>query len=224
MVLTTLVRSLAATALLATVALPVSANPVTVGFEPGFVLLGNGDTYTEAGFNFTAAGAGAIIDPSFCDPFVEFCAVGNDTSVLSSLNDTTIRLAHAHRVFGLGMFSAAFLPSPLVDFSGADTKLQLNGVSASGAAVFASFDLIEDGSTGNFLYGSYDASSLGLLRAITFSTSVCFDDGVSCVPSTFLNDAQFSLDDLTLTVPEPGAAWLVALSLAGLALTRRRAR
>ena len=222
MVLTTLVRSLAASALLATVALPVGANPVTVGFEPGFVLLGNDETYTEAGFNFTAAGAGAIIDPSFCDPVTEFCAVGNPTSVLSSLNDTTITLRHVSRVFGLGQFSAAFFPSPLVDLSGVDAKLQLNGVSASGAAVFASFDLLEDGSTGNFLYSGYDASSLGLLSAITFSA--CFDDGVNCLPSDFLNDAQFSLDDLVLTVPEPGAAWLVALSLAGLALTRRRAR
>ena len=215
-------RGIAAASLLATAALPTFATPVMVDFEPGFVLLANGESYTEDGFSFTAAGAGAVIDPIFCDPLTEFCAVGNSTSVLSALNDTEIDLTHASDMFGLGGFSAAFMPSPLIDFSGSQITLKLDGISAGGAAVSTSFALLEDGSTGNFLFGLYDASALGLLRSLHFS--VCFDDGISCGPSAFLNDAQFSLDDLNLTVPEPGAAWLVALSLAGLALSRRRAR
>lgn len=213
-------RALAAATLLSATVAPALADPVVVDFEPGFVTLANGETYAQAGFNLTAVGAGAVIDASFCDPLVEFCAVGNSTSFLSALNDTEIDLTHSSRNFRLGSFSAAFVPSPLIDFSGAQVKLQLNAINALGAAVAATVDLAEDGSSGNFVFGLYDASALGWLRSVHFS--VCFDDGVNCGASPFLNDAQFALDDLSVTVPEPGAAWLVALSLAGLALARRR--
>ena len=212
-------RTLAAATLLSAAVAPAIADPVVVDFEPGFVTLANGETYTQADFNITAVGAGAVIDASFCDPLAEFCAVGNNTSFLSALNDTEIDLTHS-RIFTLGSFSAAFVPSPLIDFSGAQVKLKLDGINVLGAAVATTVDLAEDGNSGNFVFGLYDASSLGWLRSVHFS--VCFDDGVQCGASPFLNDAQFALDDLGLTVPEPGAAWLVALSLAGLALTRRR--
>lgn len=217
-------RRLAAASLLAAAAAPALAGPtVVVDFEPGFAMLGNGDTYTQGGINVTAVGAGAVIDPSFCDPTAEYCAVGNSTSFLSAQNDTEIDLSVGPGyLFTLGSFTAAFLPSPLIPLVGAQIKLKLDGVSQAGAAVSTTVDLLEDGFSGNFLFGQYDASSLGLLRSLHFS--VCLDDGTQCGPFLFANDAQFALDDLSVAVPEPGVAGLVALSLAALALARRRTR
>lgn len=217
-----LFRSAGAAAALCAAFGPALAAPVTVDFEPGFELLGNGDAHTQEGFSFTAVGSGAVVDPIFCDPITEFCAVGNNTSVLQALNDTQIALTHASDTFRLGSFSASFLPSPLIDFSGTGAKLRLDGVRVGGTAVSSLFDLAEDGTSGNFLFGQYDASTLGNLQSLRFS--VCFDDGTSCAASPFLNDAQFALDNVSLQVPEPDAAMLVALAMAALALTRRRAR
>lgn len=217
-----LFRSAGAVAALCAAFGPALAAPVNVDFEPGFVVLGNGDAYIQDGFSFKAVGSGAIVDPIFCDPITEFCAVGNNTSVLQSLNDSQVDLTHNARYFSLGSFSAAFLPSPLVDLSGVAAKLRLDGVQAGGGAVSTLVDLLEDGTSGNFLFGQYDGSALGYLQSLRFS--VCFDDGTSCGASPFLNDAQFALDNVSLQVPEPDAAAIVALALAALALTRRRAR
>lgn len=216
------IRSVAAAAALCAACWPAFAAPVTVDFEPGFVLLGNGDAYTQDGFRFTADGSGAVVDPLFCDPTLEFCAVGNGTSVLQALNDTQVALTHDQGLFQVGRFQASFLPSPLIDFSGIAIKLRLDAVAMGGGTSSTLLDLLEDGNTGNFLFSQYDASVLGNLQSLRFS--VCFDDGVSCTASPFLNDAQFALDNVNLQVPEPDAAMLVALALAGLALTRRRSR
>ena len=165
-----------------------------------------------------------MINPIICDSSAgALCALGNASSVLSALNDAEIDLTSG-RVFSLGSFSAAFVPFPDVDyFSGVPIRLKLDGIAAGGGAVGMAVDLLEDSAVpGNFLFGVYDASALGMLRSLHFS--VCFDNGLGCSPSPFADDGRFALDDLSLTVPEPGAAWLVALSLAGLALARRRAR
>lgn len=219
-----LFRSAGAAAALCAAFGPALAAPVNVDFEAGFVLLGDGEAYTQDGFSFTAVGSGAIIDPIFCDPSLgEFCAVGNNTSMLQAYNDTLIDLTHASRVFNLGSFSASLVPSPAVDLSGVSAKLRLEGVGAGGSAVSALFDLLEDGTSGNFLFGQYDGSALGNLWSLRIG--VCFDDGAAaCTASPFTNDAQFALDNVTLQVPEPDAAAMVALALAALALTRRRAR
>lgn len=217
-------RGTAAICLLATAALPALASPTMVDFEPGFVLLNAGETYSQNGFDFTAVGSSAVIDRIFCDSNAgELCANGNATSVLSALNDAEIDLTSG-KIFTLGSFSASFVPYPDVNFfGGVPVKLKLDGIDAAGATVGMAVNLLEDSANpGNFLFGIYDASALGALRTLHFS--VCFDNGVDCTASPFANDGRFALDDLSLTVPEPGAAWLVALSLAGLALTRRRAR
>jgi len=201
---------------------PALAAPSTVDFEPGFILLTPGDTYAEKGVRFTPGGGDAIIDVSFCDPNSEFCAVGNSTSFLSALNDAVLDM-RADFILNLLSFDAAFFPSPFIDFSGEDVRLQVDGVTVGGQTVSQDFPLLEDGASGNFLFSTYQApAAFGALQSVSFS--VCFQHGNACDrPSgQFLNDAQFALDNIVFDVPEPMPAVLLAISLAALATVRSR--
>lgn len=217
-------RHLTGAAILAIAATPALAASVTVDFENAFTAVGPGQvepSYTDQGYRFTPTGGDAEIGPSFCGA-PDFCAVGNNTSYLSALNDAEVTVTRTDGgTFSLLSFAASFLPSPALDYTGLDIRLALIGIGAGGNAS-QSVDLLGDGA-GNFVFNSYAVDpSLRNVSSLTFSA--CFFDGTSCVRASGLatNDAQFSIDDLSF-VPEPSAAWLVALSLAGLALTRRRA-
>lgn len=199
---------------------PVVAAPM-IDFEPEQRFVFAGDSYAQAGFLVTPSGGGdALVDFSTCDPASEYCAVGNATSYLTALNDAQLTITSANGdFFNLGSFDASFFPSPWLDFTGSMFRLLLAGTTSGGGAVMQTVDLLEDGISGNFLFNSYSVdSSFAQLSSVSFS--VCLWNGTVCATPA-QNDAQFAIDNIAF-VPEPSAAWLVALGLAGLAFARRR--
>ena len=217
--------TLAAT--VATLPLAALAAPTTIDFEGAFAAVGPGQpdpSYSEQGYRFTPSGGDAFIGPSFCFPG-DFCEIGNGTDYLTAFNDADVTLAREDgSSFRLLSFKASFVPSPQLDYSGLDIRLLLSGVLAGGGTATQTVDLQGDGN-GNFLFGSYAVdSSLYGAQSLTFGA--CFFDGLACLRGNglALNDAQFAIDDLALSVPEPSALWLAGLALGGLVLTRRRAQ
>ena len=137
----------------------------------------------------------------------------------------------APRAFSLNAFDAAFfpLPTPVGLFAGAQMGLKIVGTLWDGGTVEGAVSLLEDPNfAGDFLFASYSAGSSPLLRSVTLGACVftgidCERSGAAFDAAGFLfNDLQFAIDNLSVSIPEPSALWLVALSLSGLALTRRR--
>jgi hypothetical protein len=211
------------------------ANPVVINFEtaPPLTLVGPGQpetSYTESGVTFTPTGGDALVDPSFCALGAESCIANNGSVYLTALNGAEVTIT-APRAFSLNAFDAAFLPlpTPVGFFSGAPMGLKIVGTLWDGGTVEAAVSLLEDPNfAGDFLFASYSAGSSPLLRSVTLGA--CVFTGIDCERSGAafdaagfqLNDLQFAIDNLSLSIPEPSALWLVALSLGGLALTRRR--
>ena len=193
---------------------------VIIDFESSQALVVAGDNYQQSGFKLTPSGGDALVDASFCDPIIEFCAVGNATSFLTALNDAEVTLVHVSRVFSLSSFDASFAPPSFLDFSGQAVRLVLTGNQVGGTVFSQLFDLEED-TLGNFKFSTNTlSSSFGLLTSLTFSA--CFDTGTSCERGgQFLNSAQFAIDNLAVEIPEPSVLWLTALGFGALALSRR---
>lgn len=212
-------RMLQALLLSAAIQVPSFAG-VIIDFESSQALVDAGSSYQQNGFKLTPSGGDALVDFSFCDPSSEFCAVGNNTSYLTALNDAKVTLVHVSRVFSLSTFDASFVPPAFLDFSGKAVRLVLSGTQAGGSIIDQSFNMVE-GTLGNFNFSSYSLSdSFGLLQSLTFSA--CFFEAGACVRGgQFLNAAQFAIDNLAVEVPEPSVLWLTAMGLGALALARR---
>ena len=194
---------------------------VIIDFESLPALIVAGDNYQQNGFKLTPTGGDALVDASFCDPSIDFCAVGNTTSYLTALNDAEVTLVHVANLFGISSFDASFVPPSLLDFSGVKVNLVLTGTQAGGSIFSQSFAMVE-GLFGNFEFSTTNLSKdFSLLTSLTFSA--CFDTGLSCERGgSFLNSAQFAIDNLALEIPEPSVLWLTALGFGALALSRRR--
>lgn len=224
MFLPPLTRCLCTLALLVATSVPAFA--YVVDFEAAFDIVPDGATYTEQGIGFTPAGGDAMIAPSFCDPVSEVCATGNNTSYLTALNGAEITVARTDGLaFDLLSFDASFVPTQGVTISSDPIWLQLTGTVFGGGSVFQTFNLLADGSSGNFLFDSYNSPTMRQLSSVTFSA--CFFDGSICSrDGDLLNLAQFALDNLSFdnpsSVPEPGMVLLMAMGLGALAYTRRR--
>lgn len=221
-----LTKCLGMLVLLVATAVPAVASPTSVKFEPGFFdIFNNANVYQENGITVTPTGGDAVIDVSFCTLGSEFCAVGNNTSYLTALNDAQITVARTDGLaFDLLSFDASFFPSPFVNFSGEAVHLLLTGSLFGGGSVFQTFSLLEDVIPGDFLFGTYNSALMRQLSSVTFSA--CFFDGSSCSrDGNLLNLAQFALDNLSFdnpsSVPEPGMGFLMALCLGALAVTCR---
>lgn len=235
---TALLKRAATAAIMATWALagPALANPVVIDFEsaPPLTVVGPGQpdaSYTESGITFAPTGGDALVDLSFCALGAESCIRNNDSTYLMALNGAEVTIT-APRAFSIQGLDAAFLPlpTPIGLFAGALMGLQMTGELWNGGLATLTLPLTEDlGNPGDFLFQDYAIGNSPLFRSLTLGACLfvapndCVRSGSDFDNSLFLfNDLQFAIDNLSLSIPEPSALWLVALSLSGLALTRRR--
>lgn len=239
---------LLATGLLCVCAGVAQAAAVLVNFEsaPPLTVVGPGQTdasYTESGVIFTPTTSDAIVDASFClrgfgSPNSESCITSLDATpgiddpavYLMALNGTSVEITMQH-AFTLNNLDAAFLPAPDPKgyFAGLSLGLKLVGTLWDGGTVEATLSLLEHPTfDGDFIFSTYDGLGSAWLRSVSLSS--CLITGLDCVrggtdfdnAGLLVNDMQFAIDNLTLTIPEPSALWLVTLSLSGLAFARRR--
>ena len=227
-------RCVARASFLAIIAAPALAAATVVTFEsaPPLTLVGPGQSdasYVESGMTFTPSGGDAAVDLSFCAVGADSCITNNPGTYLTALNDATVTIT-APIAFSISALDAAFfpLPTPAGLFAGSLMGLNVVGTLWDGGSYETTLALLEDpAAPGDFVFSSY---SLGtpMLRSVTLGA--CAYIGTDCVRGGIdftragyqVNDLQFAIDNLSLTVPEPSALWLMALSLGGLTLTRRR--
>lgn len=229
-------RRIAAAVLFASASAALAA-PVVVDFEsaPPLTVVGptQPDTsYLESGVRFTPSGSDAVVDMSFCALGSDSCISNNAGVYLTALNGAEVTIT-AERWIGLNSFDASFfpLPTPAGLFAGMNFGLKLTGTLWGGGTVEQTVALVEDVNIpGDFLFSSYTGdSSMTVLSSLTLSACY-FETASSCVRSgaafaaagLLFNDMQFAIDNLSLSIPEPSAAWLVVLGLMGAAATRRR--
>jgi hypothetical protein len=222
-------KCLSALAILAVTSIPAVAAPYVVNFEPGFEFAANGESYTENGIKFSPVGGDAMIDPSFCDPFLdEACALGNDTSFLTAFNGATVTVAREDAgVFSLTGFDASFFPTPYLDFLGETVRLLWTGTKLGGDTSSGQFNLLPVIDSRHYSFAAFSDAGMTQLTSLTFSACFFTDTNCSRVGG-YLENAQFALDNLFFddgnsTVPEPSMLLLVALGLASLTASRRRA-
>lgn len=200
-----------------------------IDFEPlAPTIVLDGDVLTQDGYALAGVAqpgtpgslVGAVDSASSC--FVATCPTGNATSFYQGLNDSSLTLSRSDSgFFSLKSFDAGFLAAvPLASF--APGMLLLQGTSAAGGAVSASFAFDASDAAGNFAFKSYSlGAAFDLLRSVSFSACT-YDMAGACVNPNE-NFSQFALDNLAVAaIPEPSTVLLTALGLAALALRARR--
>jgi len=210
----------AALAAVALSALPAHAD--VIGFE-GAASVGlylPGESFSEGAFVLTALSDFGIVDSA--GAFGTQAPTGNATQFYFASNDGRLRLTTASGIgFDLSGFSAAFvaLDPPAVQ----TTVLVARGTLQDNSTVSASFAFGSSATT-NFPFVSYSGASFSAfnnLRQVDFF-ACSWVGGLACTVPT-ANNGQFAIDNIGVSVvPEPSAALLLALGLAGLALRARR--
>jgi len=156
------------------------------------------------------------------------CPAGNTSNFYTGLNDGSVTLAHeGGRFFGLGSLDFGFL-APLPGLTnGTWGQLRLSGSLVSGGVVERALDFAGQNANGDFMFTNWvlDAGfTSSALNSLTISA--CYFDGSgACVNSAdaqAFNLAQFAIDNLAVSVPEPAAPALLMLGALGMALSARR--
>ena len=203
-------------------ALPAQADVISFEAAATAGLYAPGESFSEGAFRLTALNDFGIVDTAAA--LGTQAPTGNATQFYFASNNGALRVAS---ISGLGLnlagFSAAFvaLDPPSLQ----TTVLVARGTLQNNSTVLASF-AFGSSSTTNFPFVSYGGASLAAfsnLQQVEFF-ACSWVGGVACsVPTA--NNGQFAIDNISVSVvPEPGAALLLALGLAGLALRTCRPR
>ena len=214
--------AVALSALSALCALPAHADIISFEAAATAGLYFPGDSFSEGAFRLTALNDFGIVDTAAA--LGTQAPTGNATQFYFASNNGALRVASTS---GLGLnlagFSAAFvaLDPPSLQ----STVLVARGTLQNNSTVTASFAFGSSSST-NFPFVSYSGASLAAfsnLRQVEFF-ACSWVGGVACSEPT-ANNGQFAIDNINVSVvPEPGAAVLLALGLAGMALRTCRNR
>ena len=181
-----------------------------------------GDSFNTNGYTLTVIGDAGIVDTA--DPVSTTSPTGNSSQFYSQTNQGELVLKISYGgLFNLNGFDAAFIP---LDPAAAGTSVMVayaTFANGSQGGVYWDFDI---SLTSHFPFMTYDnPADFGFFTNVTqieFFACALVSGAVDCDPNTIQNNGQFAIDNISV-VPEPGMGGLLALCLAGLALTRRRA-
>ena len=216
-------RALCAAGLAAAMAAPALAATATVDFEgPGLTgLYFADDSFTQNGFKMTVDFDAGIVDGA--GALGSTAPIGNATQFYSNLNDGGLILERSDGgLFDLLGFDAAFIP--LFPAASPNTVMVVLGVYADDSTYGLAW-LFASNSGSGFPFANYsdpsDFANFSQVKLVEFFACVYDQNGI-CATAT-RNNGQFAIDNIQLGyVPEPGSLTLVALSLLGLAASRRR--
>lgn len=236
----TLLKPLIAAATLGAAFASPAALADPIDFESTLLTSLNGNESTSAGgFRFTAADgpvaqffgftgvAGAVYNGGQgCGDTP--CPAGNTSNFYTGLNDGSVTLTHeGGRFFGLGSLDFGFLAAVPGLPDGTWGQLRLSGSLVGGGVLERALDFAGQNVNGEFMFSNWllDAGfASSALNSLTISA--CMYDGsgacVNSVDAPALNLAQFAIDNLAVSVPEPAAPALLMLGALGMALTARR--
>lgn len=210
----------AALAAAALSALPAHADVINFEGAASVGLYLPGQSFSEGAFVLTALNDFGIVDSA--GALGPQAPTGNATQFYFASNDGRLRLTTASGLgLNLGGFSAAFVA--LDPPSAQTTVLVARGTLQDNSTVSASF-AFGSSTNANFPFVSYSGASFSAfnnLRQVDFF-ACSWVAGLACTVPT-ANNGQFAIDNITVSVvPEPGAALLLALGLAGVAVRARR--
>jgi hypothetical protein len=200
-----------------------AAHAEVIDFEPASLagVYLPGESFSQGGFVLTALNDFGLVDTTAALGMQ--APTGNSTQFYFASNDGYLRLSTSNGLgFDLNGFDTAFVP--LDPPSLQPTVLRALGTRQDDSTVQTFFSFPGNGSTGYFfgMYGLGSPAGFTNLKHVEFQ-ACSFVNGLFCNEPT-ANNGQFAIDNINVTVvPEPGAALLMALGLAGLALRQRRA-
>ena len=180
-----------------------------------------GDSFNTYGYTLTAGFDAGIVDTA--DSLGSASPVGNASQFYSQLNQGELLIQRSDGgLFNLNGFDAAFIP---LDQAAAGTTVMVayaTFADGSQGGVYWDFDI---SLTSHFPFMTYDnPADFGFFTNVTLVEffACTFDPVNGPCTAPIQNNGQFAIDNISV-VPEPGMGGLLALCLAGLALTRRRA-